>query len=126
MRILHAKVITTGLLLAVLPASLAFAKPRPRNHTHASVKLTAGSRLHKSIHTSIAGMPSDRATEIQTALIKQGYLSGEPSGAWDSQTSAAMAKFQGDNGWQTKITPDARGLNKLGLGSSPDTTSAIK
>jgi peptidoglycan hydrolase-like protein with peptidoglycan-binding domain len=126
MRTLHAKVITTGLLFAVLPATLAFAKPRPRSRTHASVKLSASSKLHKSIHTGIAGMPSDRATEIQAALIKQGYLSGEPSGAWDSQTSAAMAKFQGDNGWQTKITPDARGLNKLGLGSAPDTTASIK
>lgn len=61
-------------------------------------------------------MAPERATEIQTALIKQGYLSGEPTGSWDAQTSAAMAKFQADNGWQSKITPDSRGLIKLGLG----------
>jgi hypothetical protein len=61
-------------------------------------------------------MPSERATEIQTALIKQGYLSGEPSGVWDAQTTAAMAKLQADNGWQSKITPDSRALIKLGLG----------
>jgi hypothetical protein len=27
-----------------------------------------------------------------------------------------MQKMQGDNGWQTKITPDSRALIKLGLG----------
>ncbi len=61
-------------------------------------------------------MPTERATQIQTALIKRGYLNGEPTGRWDEQTIAAMQKLQGDNGWQTKITPDSRALIKLGLG----------
>ena len=64
-------------------------------------------------------MGTDRATEIQSALIKQGYLSGTPSGRWDSDSVAAMQKLQGDNGWQTKITPDSRALIKLGLGPQP-------
>jgi hypothetical protein len=68
-------------------------------------------------------MDSERATQIQSALIKQGYLSGEPTGAWDSRTIAAMQKLQGDNGWQTKVTPDARALNKLGLGSQHATAT---
>jgi peptidoglycan hydrolase-like protein with peptidoglycan-binding domain len=125
MRNSHAKFVTTGLLLAVLPATAAFAKPRPRNHTHASVKLGSGSKLHKSVHTSVAGISSERATEIQTALIKQGYLTGEPTGSWDAQTSAAMAKLQGDNGWQTRLTPDARALNKLGLGAGSPTSDEV-
>jgi|ERR1700677_266248 peptidoglycan hydrolase-like protein with peptidoglycan-binding domain len=57
-----------------------------------------------------------RATQIQTSLIKSGYLSGEASGHWDSQTEAAMQKFQQDNGWQTKLIPDSRAIIKLGLG----------
>lgn len=57
-----------------------------------------------------------RATEIQQALIKAGYLNGEPSGHWDSQSEAAMQKLQSDNGWQTKLVPDSRALIKLGLG----------
>jgi hypothetical protein len=61
-------------------------------------------------------MPTERATQIQTALIKQGYMTGEPTGTWDASTAAAMQKLQGDNGWQTKITPDSRALIKLGLG----------
>jgi len=62
----------------------------------------------------------NRATQIQTSLIRSGYLSGEASGHWDSQTEAAMQKFQGDNGWQTKLIPDSRAIIKLGLGPNQD------
>lgn len=58
----------------------------------------------------------ERALEIQQALIREHYLSGEPTGAWDSRTQAALVKFQADNGWQTKVVPDSRALIKLGLG----------
>jgi hypothetical protein len=59
---------------------------------------------------------ADRATEIQQALIRERYLSGMPSGVWDDATEKAMQRYQGDNGWQNKSTPDARALIKLGLG----------
>ncbi len=59
-----------------------------------------------------------RATEIQQALIREHYLSGDPSGKWDAESQAAMVKFQADNGWQTKLAPDSRALIKLGLGPS--------
>ena len=62
------------------------------------------------------GINSERATEIQQALIRQNYLTGEPTGAWDARTQAALIKYQGDNGWQTKVVPDSRALIKLGLG----------
>jgi peptidoglycan hydrolase-like protein with peptidoglycan-binding domain len=64
-----------------------------------------------------------RATQIQASLIKSGYLSGEASGHWDAQTEAAMQKFQGDNGWQTKLIPDSRAIIKLGLGPNQDSES---
>ncbi len=116
MRFSSAKIVTAGLMLAALPA---FAVTHTLHTTNAAVKHSS-SRVHKSVrplrsHES-SGIPSERATEIQQALIKQGYLSGDPSGVWDSQSAAAMAKLQGDNGWQTRITPDARALIKLGLG----------
>lgn len=60
----------------------------------------------------------DRAREIQSALIREHYLDGEPSGTWDAQTKSALMKFQSDNGWQTKVLPDSRALIKLGLGPS--------
>ena len=65
----------------------------------------------------------ERATQIQQALIREHYLSGDPSGKWDSSTIAAMQKYQADQGWQTKIMPDSRALKKLGLG--PDYSNAI-
>jgi len=66
---------------------------------------------------------SSRVVEIQEALIRVHYLSGEVTGKWDESTKAAMLKFQADQGWQTKLTPDARALKKLGLG--PDYSNAI-
>jgi hypothetical protein len=63
---------------------------------------------------------STRAREIQEALIRQHYLHGEPSGHWDKATEAALRKYQGDQGWQTKTVPDSRALIQLGLGPSTD------
>jgi peptidoglycan hydrolase-like protein with peptidoglycan-binding domain len=62
------------------------------------------------------GIDADRASEIQTALIRQHYMTGTPSGQWDADTEAAMQKFQADHGWQTRLTPDSRALIALGLG----------
>ncbi len=50
-------------------------------------------------------------------------MTGEANGAWDARTQAAMQKYQGDQGWQTKLMPDSRALKKLGLG--PDYSEAI-
>lgn len=63
---------------------------------------------------------SDRAREIQEALIREHYLPGKASGTWDAASQRAMEKFQADNGWQTKIVPDSRALIKLGLGPNHD------
>jgi peptidoglycan hydrolase-like protein with peptidoglycan-binding domain len=59
---------------------------------------------------------AQRAREIQEALIREHYLSGKPDGIWGSATQKAMQRYQADNGWQTKTTPDSRALIKLGLG----------
>jgi len=66
------------------------------------------------------GIDDTRATQIQTSLIKSGYLSGTASGHWDAGTETAMQKFQSDNGWQTKLIPDSRAIIKLGLGPAHD------
>lgn len=63
---------------------------------------------------------TQRAREIQQALIRQHYLEGEPSGKWDGATQAAMQRYQADQGLQSKTIPDARALIKLGLGPTPD------
>jgi peptidoglycan hydrolase-like protein with peptidoglycan-binding domain len=68
---------------------------------------------------------SSRAAEIQTALIRQKYLTGAPTGQWDTQTQVAMRQYQSDHGWQTKLTPDSRALISLGLGPNHSQDRAI-
>ena len=62
------------------------------------------------------GIQPQRVKEIQEALIREHYLTGEATGIWDARSKAAMTRYQADNGWQSKVTPDSRALIKLGLG----------
>ena len=108
-------------MVAVLSATPAFA-----NRTHRAPTAGHPKSAHKGKKASHAqqgqrGIDSDRATEIQTALIREKYMTGTPSGQWDSETEAAMQKFQSDHGWQTKLTPDSRAIIMLGLGPSHKT-----
>jgi Putative peptidoglycan binding domain len=95
---------------------------------------TSSSKTHRAHRASYAHRRShrlrgqqaidpERVTQIQQALIREHYLTGAPSGDWDATTIAAMKKFQGDQGWQTKLMPDSRALKKLGLG--PDYSNAL-
>jgi|SRR5579863_2844704 len=63
---------------------------------------------------------SERAQEIQEALIREHYLSGSATGVWNEASEQAMRRYQADNGWQSKTVPDSRALIKLGLGPSKD------
>jgi len=83
------------------------------------------SKRSKSRLQSQKTIDDERATQIQSALIRAGYLTGEPSGHWDTQTQAAMEKLQAANGWQTKLVPDSRALIKLGLGPSTAPVNSI-
>src|ERR1700730_17608783 len=93
--------------------------------THARRGPTSPKLFHKRSKSAAKlaaqrGIDDTRATQIQTSLIKSGYLSGEASGHWDAGTQAAMQKFQSDNGWQTTLIPDSRAIIKLGLGPAQD------
>jgi hypothetical protein len=93
------------------------AKSQSAHHVR---KLTS-TRYHRA--RGQQAIDSDRATQIQLALIREHYLAGDPSGKWDQATVAAMQKYQADQGWQTKLMPDSRALKKLGLG--PDYSNAM-
>jgi Putative peptidoglycan binding domain len=120
-RILLSTMILTFSLVAALPLLAAPARRSPTaqranaKHSKTSVK-----------KASQTGIDPARATELQTALIKYGYLSGPPSGTWDAQTQAAMQKLQADNGWQTKLVPDSRAIIKLGLGPAQDNIASLQ
>lgn len=116
--------------LAILIAAALFTSPAFASHVHRSP--TAGTAhhsrrlsLHRRSHRTHGqqAIEPERVTQIQAALIKAHYMTGEPNGKWDGTTVAAMQKYQADNGWQTKLTPDSRALEKLGLG--PDYSNAI-
>jgi len=85
-------------------------KTSKSRHSRQRVKKVRGQRA----------IDEQRARQIQSALIREHYLDGEPTGEWDARSKAAMQKFQADNGWQTKVVPDARALIKLGLGPNHD------
>lgn len=98
-----------------------------KGSSHASTQKTSASRGKKSSKSSWASrkrgqqvIDRERARAIQEALIREHYLDGKPSGSWDSATQAAMQRYQADQGWQSKTTPDSRALIKLGLGPSKD------
>lgn len=101
------------------------ATPAFATRTHRAA--TSGHTHHRVRHHQLRGqrgIDSDRAREIQEALIREHYLTAPASGQWDSTTEAAMQKYQADHGWQTRLTPDSRALIKLGLGPKEDTAQA--
>jgi len=108
--------------LFALPAFATHSHRAPASgHTHKTHKTSKKKKSHRV--RGQQAIESARVTEIQQALIREHYMSGDATGNWDSSTQDAMRKFQADQGWQTKLTPDSRALKKLGLG--PDYSEAI-
>ena len=99
-------------------------------HQHsASSKSSATLHNSKSKHSSSRNkktargqqkIDSERAQAIQEALIREHYLSGDPTGKWNDDSEAAMRRYQADHGWQSKTVPDSRALISLGLGPNHD------
>ncbi len=113
------------LISAALIAPPAFATNVHRSPTSGQ---TSTHKLSQSKHRARKprgqqAIAPERVTQIQQALTREHYLTGDASGKWDATTVAAMQKFQADHGWQTKLMPDSRALLKLGLG--PDYSTAI-
>jgi len=109
--------------LTAIPAMASRIHRAPTSgHNHGTHHSPAPAAKTKKMHGQ-QGIDPQRATAIQAALIREHYLTGDPTGRWDEASQAAMIKFQADQGWQTKLTPDSRALIKLGLG--PDHSGAI-
>ena len=113
------------LISTALIAPCAFATNVHRSPTSGQAhahKLTQSRHRSRRARGQQAIAP-ERVAQIQQALIREHYLTGEANGKWDATTIAAMQKYQADHGWQTKLMPDSRALMKLGLG--PDYSTAI-
>jgi peptidoglycan hydrolase-like protein with peptidoglycan-binding domain len=97
---------------------------------NSTAKKPAGLSAHKSPHGKKSSKKSrrrergqkaptsDRISEIQQALAKDGSYAGTPNGKWDDSTQEALRKFQEAHGLNPTGKLDARSLQQLGLGSS--------
>jgi hypothetical protein len=118
-------------------SSSASAKAHPAGHSAAGQTSKSKSKTAANSHSGTAKYASarksgkkkprgqqkiepERAQAIQEALIREHYLSGEPTGTWNQSSEDAMRRFQADHGWQSKEVPDSRALISLGLGPSHD------
>lgn len=114
------------LISAALLAPPAFAASvrhsSANGHSSATHKLSHGRHASRRVRGQQV-IDSDRVTQIQQALAREHYITADPNGDWDSNTVAAMQKYQADHGWQTKLMPDPRALKSLGLG--PDYSTAL-
>jgi hypothetical protein len=98
------------------PASSSSTTATQKTHTTSGKR---SSRRKKSTRTrGQQKIDAERAQEIQAALIREHYLTGQPSGSWNATSEEAMRRYQSDHGWQTKEVPDSRALISLGLGPS--------
>lgn len=118
-------------MMLLLASGMVSAQAAATKKKSTSAKSHSGSKHRKSTRKTSwkskgqQGIQPERTREIQTALIREKYLNGEPSGVWDSRTQEAITKYQADHGWQTKITPDSRALIKLGLGPNYSSSEMI-
>lgn len=116
------------LLISTLAITPAFASRTHRAPTSGHSRTASSKKAKRKQVSHVHGqrtIDSNRASEIQNALIRQKYLTGSPSGQWDEQTQVAMRQYQSDHGWQTKLMPDSRALISLGLGPNHTNDSLV-
>jgi peptidoglycan hydrolase-like protein with peptidoglycan-binding domain len=76
-------------------------------------------------HVILPKAPSaGRTQEIQSALQRGGFYSGDPTGKWDASTQDSLRRFQAANGLPPTGKLDALSLQKMGLGSDVAGVSA--
>ena len=115
-----ALLLAAGMFVLDIPASAA---SKASSSSKASAAAKGGSPRVKKVRRSRRRQPgqklptSDRISEIQQALAKDGSFTGNPNGKWDAATIAAMRKFQTSHGLNPTGKLDALTLQKLGLGS---------
>ena len=113
-------------------ASVSSPAPSPQQSGAATTTTTAKKKKSSKNHHASKREPTQKAptaeriSEIQSALAHGGYYQGAPNGKWDSNTVAAMQKFQSDNGLSSSGKIDAPSLQKLGLGSGTAGVDAPK
>ena len=115
---------TVGTVL-LLAASVSHAADVSESHTRPAassprcvhkISHRRGKASHKPRPRGQQAIDTTRARQIQEALAREHYLTGQPSGVWDQASQEAMRRYQQAQGWQSKTVPDSRALIRLGLG----------
>jgi Putative peptidoglycan binding domain len=104
-----------------LSAQTQTSKPKTSTSTSTSSKSHSTTKKTSSRKKKDKGQmapTSERITEIQQALAKDGSYSAAPSGKWDDGTVDAMKKFQTTHALNPTGKLDALTLERLGLGST--------
>ena len=70
-----------------------------------------------------AAPTGDRYTEIQQAVVRKGYLQGEPTPGWGAQNAEALKRFQKDQNLPPNGKITSLSLIALGLGPKRDVKS---
>jgi len=114
--------VAAGLVFTVLPGSVAAQTTKKASSKASTSHSTTSSKKKKKRHVARReptqkAPTADRVTEIQTALQREGFYQGDPSGKWDAGTQDAMRRFQESRGLTGTGKLDAPSLQKLGLGS---------
>ena len=107
----------TALFAHALSAQTQTTKPKTAtsSKSHATAKKTSS---RKKKDKGQMAPTSERITEIQQALAKDGSYSASPTGKWDDGTVDAMKRFQTTHALNPSGKLDALTLEKLGLGST--------
>jgi peptidoglycan hydrolase-like protein with peptidoglycan-binding domain len=124
---LAATVCVTTTRAAIASATASAPQQATSTTTTTTPKKKSSKKHHASKREPTQKAPTpERISEIQSALARGGYYQGNPNGKWDSNTIAAMQKFQSDNGLSNSGKIDAPSLQKLGLGSGTAGVDAPK
>jgi Putative peptidoglycan binding domain len=110
--------LAVALCANTLYAQTQTSKAKPSSSSSSKAHGTSKKTSRKKKDKGQTAPTSDRITEIQQALAKDGSYSAAPSGKWDDTTVGAMKKFQTTHALNPSGKLDALTLEKLGLGST--------
>src|SRR5450631_970660 len=102
---------------AGLPAATAPKKKALETHS-AHATHTAKKAPVRSWRSAQAAPTPERYKQFQEALIAKGYLHGEATGFWDTESADAMRQFQKDQNLEPTGKP-TQSLSIIALGLGP-------
>jgi len=107
---------SAGLPAATAPKKKALETHSVHAKTHATH--TAKKAPVRSWRSAQAAPTPERYKQFQEALIAKGYLHGEATGVWDTESADAMRRFQKDQNLEPTGKP-TQSLSIIALGLGP-------